>query len=146
MAEIKPKTIFDLLNDISFTKLPWKDQEQKKDQSWMLNRFLSMSPEYLEVVAEVQQTTDSLSPEMYYRFYSDLLPKKKFFAKYIKGKSEKPEGLKKLIEFLSSHLQTSKDEMEDYLEILLPNHLNEIRSYVKGYGYDDKSIKREFNL
>ena len=30
MAEIKTKTIFDLLTDISFTKIPWKDQEQKK--------------------------------------------------------------------------------------------------------------------
>ena len=90
--------------------------------------------------------TDTLSPEMYYRFYSDLLPKKKFFSKYIKGKSEKTEGSKKLIDLLSSRLHTSKEEMEDYLDILLPHHLNEIREYVKGYGYDDKSLKREFGI
>lgn len=146
VSEIKAKTLFDVLNDISFTKLPWKDQELKKDQSWMVNRYLSMSPEYLEVVAEVQELTDGLSPEMYYKFYSDLLPKKKFFVKYIKGKNDKTEGQKKLVNFLSLKLQTSTDEMEDYLEILLPQHLNEVKEYVKQYGYDDKSIKREFGL
>lgn len=146
MAEIKAKTIFDILNDLTFNKVPWKDQDQKKVQTWMLNRWLSMHPDYLEIIAECQPMTDNLTPELWYRFYVDLLPKKKFFTKYISKKGDKEGSMDKLINFLSDKLQCSKNEMEDYLEILIPIHESEVKNYIRKFGYDDKSIKREFNF
>ncbi len=146
MAEIKSKTIFDILNDLSFNKVEWENQEQKKVQTWMLNRWLSMHPDYLEIVAECQPMTDNLSPEMYYKFYLDLLPKKKFFTKYISKKAEKEDSYERLTNFISNCLNCSLAEADQNLQILLQYHLEELKEYLKKYGHDDKTIKREFGI
>jgi hypothetical protein len=151
MAEIKAKTIFDILNDLTFNKVKWEDQsetEQKKVQMWMINRWFSMHPDYLEVIAECQPTTDLLDTKLYYKFYLDLLPKKKFFTKYISNKSEKDKKFGKVINFLADKMQLSKDEAEQCLDILmeLPSGLFEIKSFIKLYGYDDKGVKGEFGI
>lgn len=151
MAEIKAKTIFDILNDLTFNKVRWEDQsetEQKKVQTWMINRWFSMHPDYLEVIAECQPTTDLLDTKLYYKFYLDLLPKKKFFTKYISNKSDKESKMTKVIEFIADKLQMSKQEAEQCLDILLelPTGITELKSFIKLYGYDDKRIKSEFSL
>lgn len=150
-SEIKQKTIFDILNDLTFNKVSWEDQsesDQKKFQMWMINRWFSMHPDYLEVIAECQPTTDLLDVKTYYKFYLDLLPKKKFFTKYIKNQSEKEGKFGKVIGFLADKLQMSKDESEGCLDVLmeLPSGMVEIKSFIKLYGYDDKRVKSEFGI
>jgi len=151
MAEIKVKTIFDILNDLTFNKVRWEDQsetEQKKVQTWMINRWFSMHPDYIEVIAECQPITDLLDTKLYYKFYLDLLPKKKFFTKYISNKSEKDKKFGKIIDFLADKMQMGKDEAEQCLDVLmeLPSGLFEIKSFIKLYGYDDKRVKSEFGI
>jgi len=151
MGEIKQKTIFDILNDLTFNKVPWESQsesDQKKVQMWMINRWFSMHLDYLEVIAECQPTTDLLDTKLYYKFYLDLLPKKKFFTKYISNKSEKDKKLGKVIGFLADKMQMSKDEAEQCVDVLmeLPSGLVEIRNFIKLYGYDDKGVKNEFGI
>lgn len=146
MSEIKQKTIFDILNDLTFNKVSWKDQDQKKVQTWMLNRWFSMHLDYLDLIAECQPLTDTMTTEQWYKFYLDLFPKQKFFTKYIKSKSEKEDSKVKLIEFLSSKLETSQNEMEEYIELLIPFYTNEVKEFIKRYGYDDKRIAKEFKL
>lgn len=152
MSEIsKPKTIFDILNDISFRKVPWYQQlesDRKKIQPYMINRWLSMDEGYLELVAECQPITDSLTTKQYYQFYSDLLPKKKFFTKYISNKLEKDKKYGKLIEFISQRMKVSEKEAEEYLDILfeLPTGYSQLKEFVKQYGYNDKEVTKEFGL
>ena len=81
--KVKSKTIFDYLNDITFNKTPWEDD--KRFQPYMVSRWLSMHPDYLPIVAEVQPITSRLSSREFYVFFTDLLPKRKFYVKYAKG-------------------------------------------------------------
>lgn len=143
---MKQKTIFDLLNDITFNKVAWKDQlevDRKMVQPYMLNRWFSMSKEYLDIIASVQPLTDILNPEQYYEFYRDLLPKKKFFVKYIKSQVEKDDKQLNLINFLSQRLQLSEREVKDLLEFTTKQELEE---YIRGCGFNDKQLKSEFGL
>lgn len=151
MSEIKAKTIFDILNDLTFNKVRWEEQsdsDQKKVQTFMLNRWFSMHPDYLEIIAMCQPTTDLLDTKMYYKFYLDLFPKKKFFTKYISNKADKESKMTKIIEFIADKLQMSEQEAEQCLDILLelPTGVIEIKSFIKLYGYDDKRVKAEFGI
>lgn len=136
------KTIFDILNDITFNKVKWEDQDQKQVQTYMLNRWLSMSDEYLDIIAYCQPTTDLLTPELYYKFYVDLLPKRKFFTKYISGKKESSYSEPLLI-FLCERLELGIEEVEEMLMFLTKE---ELREYIRSFGYDDKKMKKDFNL
>jgi hypothetical protein len=112
----------------------------------MITRWLSMHPDYLDLIAECQVYTSALSAEQLYNFYLDLLPKKKFFTKYISSKSEKKYD--KVIQFLSPKLEISTSELEDYLTILTntDSGLDAVKSEIRKYGYDDKKIKKEFQI
>jgi len=133
------KTIFDILNDLTFNKVQWKDQEQKQVQPYMLNRLLSMNPDYLPFVAEVQPITDLLNTEQYYNFYLDLLPKKKTFNKYISSKSDKNV---KLLKFLAEKIGCSSREVELYLEV----DSNGIKEYLTKFGLTEKEVKKEYGI
>jgi len=144
---IKQKTLFDILNDLTVNKVRWEDQTEhskKQVQPYMLNRFLSMNSNYLDFVAECQSLTDLLTPEMYYKFYLDLLPKQKTFNKYIKGKNELDPKQRTLLIFLSQRLQMSQREAEDYFN--LPNSKTMIKEYLNGIGINDKQCKSEFGI
>lgn len=146
---MRQKTIFDLLNDICYNKIKWTDQtdaDKKQFQPYMITRWLSMHPDYLDLIAECQVYTSALSAEQLYNFYLDLLPKKKFFTKYISSKSEKKYD--KVTQFLSPKLEISTSELEDYLSILMntDSGLDAIKSEIRKYGYDDKKIKKEFQI
>lgn len=146
LKEMKAKSIFDLLNDITFNKVPWENQsetDRKNIQPYMFNRWFSMKKEYLEIIAEVQQITDLMTPEQYYKFYLDLLPKQKFFVKYIKSKTESDSKRGALLKFLSQRLELSEREIETYLD-LTPNET--IKEYIRGSGFMDKQIKSDFGL
>lgn len=105
-----------------------------------------MHPDYLELIAECQPHTTNLNSELLYEFYLDILPKKKFFTRYISNKSEKLYP--KVVLFLADKLNVSISEMEDYLLVLFENDngIELVRDEIKKYGYDDKSLKKEFGI
>ena len=105
-----------------------------------------MHPDYLELIAECQPYTANLNSELLYEFYLDILPKKKFFTKYISNKSEKLYP--KVVSFLADKLNVSISEMEDYLLVLLEldGGIELIQDELKKYGYDDKTLKKEFGI
>lgn len=136
------KTIFDILNDITYNKVPWSEQDQKQVQPYMLNRWLSMHPDYLEIIATCQPVTDLMTPELYYKFYVDLLPKKKFFTKYATGKKT-TEYSDTLLSFLAQRLELPKKDIRDILSVTTKEDLKE---YILGHGYDEKRCKKEFGI
>lgn len=140
--EKKEKTIFDIINDLTYNKVPWDKQDQKLVTPFMLNRWLSMNQDYIETIAYCQPTTDKLTPELYYKFYLDVLPKKKVFSKYISGK--KSDAIKdKLIDFLYKRLEISPRDAMDLLE----NSTDaDIKTYLIEHGYEEKRIKKEFGI
>lgn len=140
---MKQKTFFDILNDITFNKIPWKDQDQKLVQPYMINRWFSMSNDYLDLIAELQPMTDMMAVDQYYEFYRDLLPKKKFFVKYIKSQVEKDSKTDALIAFLSQRMEMSKTEVLESIDFISNDDL---KNYIRSHGFSDKQIKNDFGV
>ena len=83
-------TIFNWLDQIFFYKKDWNkftETEQKVFQSYIINRFLSMNKDYIEIVNYFQKySVGLLESKEIYKWYCNMLPKKKQWNKYIKGK------------------------------------------------------------
>ena len=101
-----------------------------------------MHPDYLPIVAECQRVIDNLSPEMVYKFYLDLLPKRKFFTKYISSKKDDGGYTDKLFPVLSQEYGFSAVEFDLFMDYIY-NHTFK-SSFAKGDG-GELSINFENN-
>ena len=135
-------TIFDWVNNILVHKKHWDsftEDDQKKFSPFIINRWLSMDKDFIEIVNVFQKyAIGTLEPREVYKWYCDILPKGKRFNKYIKGKSEKKFD-KELVEIMSSHFECSKLQTKEYFELINKEELKEI---LEKYGIDKKKMKR----
>ena len=141
----KDFTIFDHIGNITDKKLPIEKYSEKNLKSWssyLINRWLSMNMELIEIVNEFQKyTIGILSSKETYQLYYDILPKKKFYSKYVKGKKQDKFN-KELVEIFSMHYKCGKDEAIEYLDILtVTGKLSDIERIIKLYGKSDKEVK-----
>ena len=135
-------TIFDWVNNILVSKKHWDDfteDEQKKFSPFIINRWLSMDKDFLEIVNFFQKySIGTLEPREVYKWYCDMLPKGKRFNKYIKGKKDKKYNTE-LLDIMVKHFECSKSQVKDYLDLIAKNELIEI---LEKYGMNEKTIKR----
>ena len=116
------KKLFDHLNAITAEQDPnYFDKLTEEDiKSWsnfMINRFLSMKPEWVELIASIQPLTQTLEPEQMYKLYINILPKGKQYLKYTKGKAdEKYESF--LVELIKKEYDCSERQAIEYIEVL----------------------------
>lgn len=116
------KKLFDHLNAITAEQDPnYFDKLTEEDvKSWsnfMINRFLSMKPEWVELIASIQPLTQTLEPAQMYKLYINILPKGKQYLKYIKGKAEdKYEQF--LIDLIKKEYDCSERQAIEYIEVL----------------------------
>ena len=141
MKTSKPATLFDHLANITWKKKPWSElseTDQKSFSPYLINRWLSMNINYIELVDMFQQyTIRPLNKKHVYQLYFDFLPKQKSFNKYIKGKKQDKYN-KELVKLIANHYQVAKIEAEEYISLL---EQTEISSLLKKYGKTDKEIK-----
>ena len=141
MKTNKPATLFDHLANITWKKKPWSElseTDQKSFSPYLINRWLSMNINYIELVDMFQQyTIGTLNKKHVYQLYFDFLPKQKSFNKYIKGKKQDKYN-KELVKLIANHYQVAKIEAEEYISLL---EQTEISSLLKKYGKTDKEIK-----
>jgi len=135
-------TIIDWMNQLLVHKKKWNDfteDEQKKFSPFIINRWLSMDMEFIEIVNYFQKySIGQLKPREVYKWYCDILPKGKRFNKYIKGKkSKKYEDW--LIKLLSNYYKCSKLQVTEYLELI---DKQELKTILEMYGTDKKQIKK----
>ena len=135
-------TIFDWVNNILVHKKHWNEfteDEQKKFSPFIINRWLSMDKEFIEIVNYFQKyAIGTLESREVYKWYCDILPKGKRFNKYVKGKRDKKYD-KELVEIIVNHFECSKLQTQEYLELISKEELKEI---LEMYGLDKKKIKR----
>ena len=135
-------TIIDWMNQLLVYKKHWNDfteDEQKKFSPFIINRWLSMDKDFIEIVNYFQKySIGTLEPREVYKWYCEILPKGKRFNKYIKAKKLKKYD-KELINVLVNYFECSKLHVEEYLDFLSQSDLNIILSK---YGKDKKTIKR----
>ena len=124
MTKIKRKNLFDHINAITSRQHSnyWdeiSDEDKKSWSNYMVNRFLSMKMEWIEFVNEVQKYP--LKPKELYKVYTDILPKKRQWLKYIKGDKEMkyPNWV---YEIVAKHLQISLREASDAVDMYELSH------------------------
>jgi hypothetical protein len=132
------KSIFDWLKHINQYKTPsskFTDKDWEVWNSYMIHRFISMNPDYIEVVNYVQE----LPPQekaMIYNVYKEFIPKNTKWNKYIKSKNKEPN--KELVEHLRDHLKCSSKESKEAIAML---DTAEISRILTNRGLDNKEQK-----
>jgi hypothetical protein len=132
-------TIWNWLEEITYKKSDvnsFDEQDWDTFNSYMIHRFISMNPYYIELVNEVQTILPTEKKQIY-TIYRELIPKRKVFLKYIKGNSSKynPE----LMELLSNHFECPKKEAKEYFDIL---GKVKIKNLLSKMGFEKKEITK----
>jgi hypothetical protein len=139
--EKKGATIFDFVDGLTHKKKEWSkwsETDQSRFSVFIVNRWLSMRQDLIEIVNELQTyTIGVLRPRETYRLYHEILPNNKAFAKYVKGKREDKYS-DKLIVQIAEHYQVSQSEATDYADLMNQDQCARLLSL---YGYTEKEIK-----
>ena len=128
---------FDHIKNLHTKKRRWddfNDEEKKSFNVFIINKALSMNPNYLGIVNMIQNYTglnQILSPKEVFNIYFNLLPNKFRFYIWIKGQKNKKD--KEKAEYLAMHFRVSTREAYDYLKILDKKSINKI---IKNYKND----------
>ena len=136
---------FDHIKNLHTKKRCWEDfndEEKKSFNVFIINKGLSMNPNYLGIVNMVQNFTglnQIISPKEVFNIYFNLLPSNFRFYKWIKGEKTKKD--KEKAEYLAMHFKVSTREAYDYLQLLDRKTINSI---IKNYKNDTqrKTIQR----
>ena len=135
-------TIIDWINQILVDKKSWdsfNEVDQKTFSPFIINRWLSMDEEFIEVVNYFQKyAIGTLEPREVYKWYSDFLPKGKRFNKYIKGKKDKKYDIE-LINLICKYFECSKLQTKEFIQIISKEELKQI---LEMYGIDNKKIRK----
>ena len=144
----KPKTLFDHIKAITQEQNPnyWEtldDSDKKTWSNYMIHRFLSMNPDWIQVLSEIQPYTQVLEPKQLYLALIGLLPKGRHYLKYTKGKNDVKYD-KWLIELVVREFMCSVRESEEYLEIFYSTKegRENIKYICEKYGVDKKEITK----
>jgi hypothetical protein len=131
--------VFDWLKQITYEKQPWDsftEEDRISFNPYMVHRFLSMNPEYIEFVNLIQNIPYT-EREKIYKLYLYMIPKKNMFLKYIKSSRTKTK--EELLKHLASHYECSLREADEYYHM---HHSDTIKDILKKRGVDDKEIKK----
>ena len=155
MAKIKKETtevtakrlgLFDHISAVTEYQDPqyWKnisDDDKKTFGNFIIQRYLSMNPDWIEWIADVQPYIQSLPNEYFYRFFIDMIPPKKYYLKYIKGrKANDYEDW--IVDLIVKEYGCSTKNANEYLEILYSTRAGreQILTICQKYGTDKKLI------
>ena len=134
-------TIIDWMNQLLIHKKHWNDfteDEQKKFSPFIINRWLSMDKDFIEIVNYFQKyAIGTLEPREVYKWYCDILPRGKRFNKYIKGKKDKKYD-SELIDIICKDFQCGKLEAKENLSLISKEQVSHI---LNKYGTNSKKIK-----
>ena len=133
------KNIFDWLKAINSTKPPvesFSDKDWEVWNSYMVHRFISMNPDYIEIVNYVQEFPPQ-EKRMIYSIYREFIPKNNKWNKYIKSKTKQPN--KDLVINIKNYFQCSVKEAKEYINILDSTDIGRILSSI---GLEKKEIKQ----
>jgi len=135
-------TPFDFLKLVHNKKVNWSELTEAEQKSWntfIINRALSFTSDYLDIVNKIQPYTGGqLTPAEIFKYYQSMLPSNFRFQKWIKGNKTKSFN-PNMIEIISDYLECSTKQAEDYLNIL---EKNEIKELLKHIGMQDDQIKK----
>ena len=142
---VKKKSLFDHIKQITDIQNPnyWdeiSDEDKKSWSNYMVNRFLSMKTDWIELVNELQKY--NLQPKELYKLYTNVLPKGKRWLKYTKGRNQM-DYPNWLINIVTNHEEISKKEAVEYIDMLMLTEggMLELREICVKWGIEPKKIE-----
>ena len=146
MKTIKKKSLFDHVRQVTSVQNPnyWDEISEEDKKSWsnyMVNRFLSMKMDWIEVVNEFQKY--NLKPKELYKLYINVLPKGKQWLRYVKGENDMSHP-NWLINIVVNHEQISKKEAVEYIGLLMLTEggMLELGELSRKWGVEETKIKK----
>jgi len=143
---VKKKSLFDHVNQVTAVQNPnyWEDISDEDKKTWsnyMVNRFLSMKSDWIDLVNEIQKYP--LEPKELYKVYTSILPKKKQWLRYIKG-DKKMDYPKWVYEIVAKDMQVSMREAVSAVEVyaMSTGGQSELADMLLKYGTEDKEIRK----
>ena len=133
------KNTFGWMPHINTKKTPideFSDKDWDMFNSYVIHRVLSMNPDYLELVNEVQTISPQNKKEIY-SIYKEFIPKNNKWSKYIKSTTKAKS--KELIGYLKDYWECSNREALEYYNLL---DKSEIVSILNSIGLNKKDIKQ----
>ena len=133
--------LFKWIDELFVGKRDWdsfSDADKKSFSPFMIVRYLSMNKDILPLVNHYQNYMIQVMPhKAVYQFWCGVLPKKKTYLKYIKGKKDKYN--KEVIDYLVNYFEVSRLQASEYRELIPKENLIHM---LKEYGKNDKEIKK----
>ena len=146
MKTIKKKSLFDHVRQVTSVQNPnyWDEISEEDKKSWsnyMVNRFLSMKMDWIEVVNEFQKY--NLKPKELYKLYIYVLPKGKQWLRYVKGENDMSHP-NWLVNIIVNHEKVSKKEAIEMIEMwyLTEGGMLELGEICRKWGVEEKKIKQ----
>ena len=143
---VKKKSLFDHVNQVTAVQNPnyWEDISDEDKKTWsnyMVNRFLSMKSDWIDLVNEVQKYP--LEPKELYKVYTNILPKKKQWLRYIKG-DKKMDYPKWVYEIVAKDMQVSMREAVSAVEVyaISTGGQSELADILLKYGTEEKEVRK----
>ena len=142
---VKRKSLFEHINQITTIQNPnyWdeiSDEDKKSWSNYMVNRFLSMNSDWMELVNELQKY--NLQPKELYKLYTNILPKGKRWLRYMKGKNDMdyPEWL---INIVRNNDECSRKEAIQAIDMLMLTEggMMELGELGRKWGIEERKIK-----
>jgi len=138
---LKPniKNIFDWLNQLTSIKSSpdaFSEEDWGKWNTYMIHRFVSMNPDYIELVNYIQ-TIPYENKKQIYNIYKEMLPKKQQFFRYIKTNKKIKD--RDLLGHISKYFECSIREADSYISLLKKADIKEILTQM---GIKDKEQKK----
>ena len=133
------ENLFGWLNEITQFKTPIENISEESWKSWntfMINKYVSMCPEYIELVNYVQRIPYDQNKQIY-SIYREMIPKRKVFLKYI-GSKKKKQNLE-LADYIAQYFHCSLGEADEYIDILQKNG---VRSILYKMGMEDEIVDK----
>jgi len=136
----KQFTIFDWIKAIIDTKQPWSSftpDQHKQFNNYMIHRFLSMNPKYIEIVNYIQGLNIKEGRALY-DVYCFMIPQSKnTYSAYIKSNNKKSSP--EVAQHVAEYFECSLTEAEEYISLTDKKWLESI---LTTKGIDEKEIKK----
>jgi len=143
---MKKRSLFDHIREVTTVqKVDYFDtlsvDDKKSWSNYMVNRFLSMKMEWVELVNELQKY--KLEPKELYKLYINILPKGKQWLKYTKGRNDMnyPNWL---INIVANDMEFSKKEAKEAIDMyyLTEGGMLELGELAQKWGIEPRKIEK----
>ena len=120
------------------------EREVKKYSQYMVNRYVSMAPEFIDIANDFQKY--KVSDKHHFLFFSEVIPKNNIYLRYVKRKKTM-DWPKLFLEVVAKHFEVSLREAQDACEMYMisPGGKLELREILNRYGIQDKEISKVYD-